>query len=99
MTHDGGGMSDARMFDVAKGVLIATRGCTLDEALAELVEVAQRHRVGVFALARALVALASFDGGHRPDQGACDAAASTWGGVFGRSLLSPAGTGATSTGL
>lgn len=55
---NGGALSDARIFDVAKGVLIAVHGCSVDEALAELASVADCHRVGVLALARALVALA-----------------------------------------
>lgn len=51
--------SDSRMLDVAKGVLVAARRCTVDEAFDELVATAKRYQVGVFALSVALVDLAN----------------------------------------
>ncbi|OBG24662.1 hypothetical protein A5764_09380 [Mycobacterium sp. 852002-51057_SCH5723018] len=75
-------MSDARIFDVAKGVLIATRGCGLDEALAELVGVAEGDQVGVFAVARALVSLATPGVTQERDAAAVDAATKAWGHLF-----------------
>lgn len=76
---NGGVLSDARVFDVAKGVLIALRGCSIDEALAELVSVAERHRVGVLALARALVALATPRTPQLTDDAAAQAAVVAFG--------------------
>lgn len=43
--QDRGVWSDARMFDVAKGVLVTARRCGLDEALTELVGTAERHHM------------------------------------------------------
>ncbi|OBI99882.1 hypothetical protein A5646_19835 [Mycobacterium sp. 1245499.0] len=77
-----GEYSDARIFDVAKGVLIAKLGCSLDEALAELVRVAERHHVGVLALARALVYLASPALQHDRDDDAAQAAIAEFGELF-----------------
>ena len=73
--------SDARMFDVAKGILVAVRRCGLDDALAELVGTAERHHTRVFALSRALVALAADDPGHA-DPDATAAARTAWGHLF-----------------
>lgn len=75
-------MSDARMFDVAKGVLIGARRYSLDHALTELIEVAHQHQVGVLALAQALVALAVSDVSQQPDEIASNAATAAWGQLF-----------------
>ncbi|HEY2200111.1 MAG TPA: ANTAR domain-containing protein [Mycobacterium sp.] len=75
-------MSDARIFDVAKGVLVATRGCGLNEALAELIGVAERYHVGVLALARALVGLAAPGVKPENEHATLDAATSAWGDLF-----------------
>lgn len=74
-----GRISDVRIFDVAKGVLIGVRGCSLDEALAELVEVAERSHVGVLALSRALVDLASPSVNADSDDAALQAATAAFG--------------------
>lgn len=79
---DCGVLSDARIFDVAKGVLIAVRGCSVEEALTELVSVAESHRVGVLALARALVGLASPSAALNSDDAATQAASAAFGGLF-----------------
>lgn len=81
--QDRGVWSDARMFDVAKGVLVAARRCGLDEALTELVGTAERHHMRVFAVSRALVALAAEDSGCG-DPDATAAARATWGHLFNR---------------
>lgn len=80
---DCGVMSDTRIFDVAKGVLIATRRCSVNDAFAELVAVAERHHLGALAVARALVGLAS-EGltQDSTDEAAVAAAASAWGYLF-----------------
>lgn len=85
-----GEYSDARIFDVAKGVLIAMQGCSLDEALTELVSVAERHQVG--ALARALVCLASPALQHDRDGAAAQAAIAEFGELFSAHRHHVAGT-------
>lgn len=87
-----GEYSDARIFDVAKGVLIAMQGCSLDEALTELVSVAERHQVGVLALARALVCLASPALQHDRDGAAAQAAIAEFGELFSAHRHHVAGT-------
>lgn len=57
---------------------IAARGCSSDEALAELIGVADRHHVGVLARARALVGLASPDAMQQNDDAAVNAAISAF---------------------
>lgn len=70
------------MFDVAKGVLIVARRCTLGEALDELVRVAKQYQVGVLALARALVAVATAEVDSQCDQRAAHAATAEWGNLL-----------------
>jgi AmiR/NasT family two-component response regulator len=48
----------ARILDSAEGVLIALRGCTLNQAFAEIVQTAKTDNVSTLSLADALVALA-----------------------------------------
>ena len=48
----------ARILDTAEGVLIALRGCTLNQAFVEIVQTAKAHNVSTLSLADALVALA-----------------------------------------
>jgi len=79
-------LPDFRMFDIAKGVLVGVRRCTVDEAFAELLACAEQHRVGVFALSRALVALRDRSEAV-PDAEATMAARTAWGDL----LLNPAG--------
>src|ERR1700758_2098039 len=50
--------SGARILDTAEGVLIALRGCTLNQAFVEIVQTAKRHNVSTLSLADALVAIA-----------------------------------------
>lgn len=71
-------LSDLRVFDVAKGVLVGARRCTVDEAFAELVARARQHQIGIFALSRALVAM-SETGQATGDDEVAMAARSAWG--------------------
>ena len=47
----------ARILDTAEGVLIALRGCSLNQAFVEIVQTAKAHNVSTLSLADALVAL------------------------------------------
>ena len=59
-TQGPSGHSDGvRVLDRAEGVLIGLRRCSSAAAFAELVDAAKRHQVSVFALANALVTMAS----------------------------------------
>jgi hypothetical protein len=69
---------DSRSLDIAKGVLVAFRGCTPDEAFTEIAAIAQQRQLGTFTLARALVQLAEGSVSVANDP-AADAAAQTWG--------------------
>lgn len=81
--------TDGRLLDVAKGVLVAVRGCSPDEAFTELAGISQRYRLGTLALARALVQLA--EGSAVTTGPTTDAAAQTWGHLFaGRANAHPA---------
>jgi hypothetical protein len=69
----------ARILDTAEGVLIALRGCTLNQAFVEIVQTAKAHNVSTLSVADALVALAQ---GQSPQDGqdaAFDTARATWG--------------------
>ena len=67
--------------DIAKGVLVALRGCSTDEAFTELAGTSKQYHLGTLTLARALVQLA--EGSTGPDGGpAADVAAQTWGHFF-----------------
>lgn len=69
---------DSRSLDIAKGVLVALRGCSPEQAFAELADVSQQNRLGTLTLARALVHLAH--GSAQPASGpATDVALQTWG--------------------
>ncbi|MCV7280725.1 ANTAR domain-containing protein [Mycolicibacterium flavescens] len=47
-----------RMLERAEGVVVALRRCRVEEAFAEIVDAAKRHRVPTLELAAALVGLA-----------------------------------------
>jgi hypothetical protein len=77
----------ARILDTAEGVLIALRGCTLNDAFVEIVQTAKAHNVSPMSLADALVALAQ--GQASPDGqdvavGAARAARAAWAHLLGR---------------
>lgn len=69
----------ARILDTAEGVLIALRGCTLNQAFVEIVQTAKRHNVSTLSLADALVAIAQTQGVPNVDDAAFAAAHATWG--------------------
>ena len=50
--------SSRRVIDLAVGVLVGLRGCSPEEAFAELVEVVRETGVGIGTIATELVALA-----------------------------------------
>jgi ANTAR domain len=74
----------ARILDTAEGVLIALRGCTLNQAFAEMVQTAKRHNVSTLSLADALVAIAQTQAFQNVDDAdaAFVAARATWGHFF-----------------
>jgi len=74
----------ARILDTAEGVLIALRGCTLNQAFIEIVQTAKRHNVSTLSLADALVAIAQTQASQNVDDAdaAFIAARATWGYFF-----------------
>ncbi|WAJ43580.1 ANTAR domain-containing protein [Mycobacterium sp. Aquia_216] len=70
---------DSRVLDTAVGILVGWRRCGTYTAFRELISVSERHRVPIFALAGALVSLASRDGDVRGDTAAELAAEREWG--------------------
>ncbi|MGB3486351.1 MAG: ANTAR domain-containing protein [Mycobacterium sp.] len=69
---------DSRSLDIAKGVLVALRGCSPEEAFAELAGTSRSHGLGTLSLARALVNHA--EGSPRVvAEPAAEVAAQTWG--------------------
>ncbi|WP_231639635.1 ANTAR domain-containing protein [Mycobacterium sp. Marseille-P9652] len=70
----------SRVLDTAVGILVGWRRCSTDAAFRELIGVSERHEVPIFALAAALVALASRDADRPPaDAAARLAAEKEWG--------------------
>src|SRR6478609_369729 len=72
----------ARILDTAEGVLIALRGCSLNQAFVEIVQTAQAHNVSTVSLADALVALTQDQASQEGQDAAFDAARTTWGRLF-----------------
>jgi hypothetical protein len=75
----------ARVLDTAEGVLIALRGCTLNQAFVEIVQTAKAHDVSTVSLADALVALAQNQASRHGDDAAFVAARAAWGRLVDRS--------------
>ncbi len=70
--------TDSRYLDIAKGVLVALRGCSADDAFTEIARTSKQFGLGTLTLARALVQLA--EGPMAIVTGpAAEAAAQTWG--------------------
>jgi ANTAR domain len=69
----------ARILDTAEGVLIALRGCSLNQAFVEIVQTAKAHNVSTLSLADALVALAQDQAPQDGDDAALVAARAAWG--------------------
>src|ERR1700747_751456 len=74
----------ARILDTAEGVLIALRGCSLNQAFVEIVQTAKAHNVSTLSLADALVALTQNHGSQDGDDAAFLAARATWGHLLDR---------------
>ena len=74
----------ARILDTAEGVLIAVRGCTLNQAFVEIVQTAKAHNVSTLSLADALVALAQNQASQEGDDAALVAASAAWGHLLDR---------------
>ena len=74
----------ARILDTAEGVLIAVRGCTLNQAFVEIVQTAKAHNVSTLSLADALVALAQNQASQDGDDAALVAARAAWGHLLDR---------------
>ena len=74
----------ARILDTAEGVLIALRGCSLNQAFVEIVQTAKAHNVSTLSLADALVALTQNHGSQYGDDAAFLAARATWGHLLDR---------------
>src|ERR1700746_119441 len=72
----------ARILDTAEGVLLALRGCSLNQAFVEIVQTAKAHNVSTLSLADALVALAQDQGSQDGPDPAFDARRATWGHLF-----------------
>ena len=74
----------ARILDTAEGVLIALRGCSLNQAFVEIAQTAKAHNVSTLSLADALVALTQNHGSQYGDDAAFLAARATWGHLLDR---------------
>ena len=74
----------ARILDTAEGVLIALRGCSLNQAFVEIVQTAKSHNVSTLSLADALVAIAQTQASQDVDDAAFAAARATWGHLWDR---------------
>ena len=74
----------ARILDTAEGVLIALRGCSLNQAFVEIVQTAKSHNVSTLSLADALVAMAQTQASQNVDDAAFAAARVTWGHLLDR---------------
>ena len=72
----------ARILDTPEGVLIAVRGCTLNQAFVEIVQTAKAHNVSTLSLADALVRLPQDQASQDGQDAAFDAARTTWGRLF-----------------
>ena len=72
----------ARILDTAEGVLIALRGCSLNQAFVEIVQTAKAHNVSTLSLADALVALAQDRASQDGQDAAFDTARMRWGHLF-----------------
>jgi hypothetical protein len=74
----------ARIIDTAEGVLIALRGCSLNQAFVEIAQTAKAYNVSTLSLADALVALAQYQVSQNADDAALIAARTTWGHLLTR---------------
>jgi len=80
-----------RAIDTAVGILVGWRGYSTHSAFRELINASERHRIPIFALADALVKLASREAGAR-DAASHRAVEREWGDAL-LSLARPPSTG------
>ena len=80
--------NSSRMLNTAQGILIGIRRCDSEAAFNELLGAAQRNRVPVFAMAWALVYLASHGDKTTESCSARTAARREWGRLFAASAKS-----------
>ncbi|BDB41710.1 MULTISPECIES: transcription antitermination regulator [Mycobacterium] len=81
--HDHGPAENTRALDTAVGILVGLRRCDTYASFRELLSASERHAVPVFALAGALVKLASRDTDSRPASTAAQSAAEReWGDYY-----------------
>jgi ANTAR domain-containing protein len=78
------GEGSRRTVDIAVGILVGLRGCSDQEAFAELVGVVNRTGVGIFSVAASLVAIAA--GSSSADD---SEAFNAWGELIRRARLAP----------
>jgi hypothetical protein len=74
----------ARILDTAEGVLIALRGCSLNQAFVEIIQTAKAHNISTLSLADALVALAQNQASEDGNDAALVAARAAWGHLLDR---------------
>lgn len=74
--------SGQRRLSAAEGVLVALRRYSLDEAFAEIVQMAQRHSVAPLQLADALVTIAENDSSRDLDDALIAAVDQSWGALL-----------------
>ncbi|QLL05774.1 transcription antitermination regulator [Mycobacterium vicinigordonae] len=80
---DSGREQNTRALDVAVGILVGLRRCSTYVSFRELLSASERHAVPIFALAGALVNLASRDPNCRPATAAAQSAAEReWGAYY-----------------
>lgn len=72
----------ARILDVAEGVLIAVRRCTMAQAVGELARTARRHNLPPLSLANALVAVAENQPRQDLNRAAVEVVHDTWGNLL-----------------
>ena len=76
--------SGQRSLGAAEGVLVALRGCRLDDAFSDIVQTAKRHNVAPMELADALVAIAENDVTRELDDRVVAAVDQAWGTLLGQ---------------
>lgn len=87
MNESGLSLEGRRVLDIAVGILVGLRRCSIDAAFAEIVAAVQGHRVPVFSIASGLVGLTWADCGSRGDMPAQLAADRQWGDLLAGSDL------------
>jgi hypothetical protein len=82
--------ASARILDTAEGVVVALRGCSLNQAFVEIAQTAKAHNMSVSSLADALVAIAQNQAPKNVDDDTIMAARTRWGHLLRRNSPSRA---------